>query len=291
MLNRRKFIAYAGALFVAPAMRPAHAGAMRFAVVDWAMFETALAIGAVPEAATELVQYRKMGLEPQPPASVADLGLRGAPNLELLRIIAPDLIVSSNFYEYQRASFERIAPVFAMPVYAPGQPPLPLLRDAAVQLGLKLGHEPQAQALIATCEAEIAAARQRFSGMAKRKVFLINLGDSRHFRAFGSDSLFGDVLQRLGLENAWAGGTDYAAAAPVGLEQLAQAPDASIVVIGPTDAETLRRLPQNALWKALPAVREGRAVFLPALDHFGGLPAARQFLRLLKQYWPERARG
>ncbi len=296
MLNRRKFLGYAGAVLLAPAIHSAHAGAaragaVRFAVIDWAMLETALAIGAVPVAATELVQYRKMALDPQPPASVTDLGLRGAPNLELLRIISPDLIVSSNFYEFERVSFEHVAPFFALPVFVPGQPSLPLLQDAASKLGHKLGREAEAQTLIAACEAEIAATRQRFSGMAERKTFLISLGDSRHFRAFGPDSLFGDVLQRLGFENAWTGGTDYSAAAPVGLEQLARAPDASIVVIGPTEEETLRRLPQNALWNALPAVREGRAVFLPALDHFGGLPTARRFLRLLTQHWPEHAGG
>lgn len=95
------------------------------------------------------------------------------------------------------------------------------------------------------------------------------------------------MLQQLDLENAWSGSSDYSAAAPVGLEQLARAPEASIVVIGPTDTETLMRLPQNAL----PAVRDNRVIYLPALDHFGGLPTARQFLRLLTQYWPGHARG
>ncbi len=67
---------------------------MRFAAIDWAMLETALAIGAVPVAAAELRQYRQMQLEPALPDSVADLGLRGAPNLELLRMIEPNLIVA-----------------------------------------------------------------------------------------------------------------------------------------------------------------------------------------------------
>lgn len=291
VLNRRNFLAYAGAILMAATIRPARASTPRFAVIDWAMLETALAIGAVPEAATELVQYRKMALEPQPPASVVDLGLRGAPNLELLHIIAPELIVSSSFYEYQRASFERVAPVFSMPVFAPGQSPLPLLQDATLHLGRRLGREPEAQALITSCEEESAEARRRFSGLSNRKIFLISLGDSRHFRAFGSDSLFGNMLQQLDLENAWSGSTDYSAAAPVGLEQLVREPEASIIVIGPTDTETLMRLPQNALWNALPAVRDNRVIYLPALDHFGGLPTARQFLRLLTQYWPEHARG
>lgn len=286
-LTRRAFIGFAGVVLTAPAIRYAQAAAPRFAVIDWAMLETALAIGAVPEAATELRQYRKMKLEPELPDSMADLGLRGAPNLELLRMIAPDLIVSSNFYAYQQASFENIAPVFTATVYNPGQAPYSLLADATLRLGERLGLKAEALAFVSLCDREIAEARSHFAGMVQRRLFAISLGDARHFRAFGHDSLIGDVLVRLGFENAWAQETSYSAAAPVGLEQLARAPDASIVVIGPTDEETLRRLPQNALWNALPAVRGNRVLFLPPLDHFGGLPAARHFVRVLRENWQD----
>ncbi len=285
-VTRRTVLGFAGALFVAPALRSAHAAtAVRFAVIDWAMLETALAIGAVPAAASELRQYRQMQLEPVVPEGVADLGLRGAPNLELLRMIEPDLIVASNFYEYRRAAFERIAPVFAPTVYSAGQPPYAILEEATLSLGEKLGLAAEAHAYVATVASEIAEARQRFASVSGRKVFVISLGDARHFRAFGRDSLFGDVLVRLDFENAWTRDTNYSAAAPVGLEQLAETPDASIVVIGPTDSETLYRLPQNSLWNALPAVREKRVLFLPPLDHFGGLPAARRFVQLLRENW------
>ncbi len=284
-VTRRAVLGFAGALFAAPALRSAHAATMRFAVIDWAMLETALAIGAVPVAAAELRQYRQMQLEPAVPENVADLGLRGAPNLELLRMMEPDLIVASNFYEYQRAAFERIAPVFAPTVYSTGQPPYAMLEEATLSLGEKLGLAAEARAYVATVAREIAEARQRFAAIPGRKVFVISLGDARHFRAFGRDSLFGDVLVRLGFENAWTRDTSYSAAAPVGLEQLAETPDASIVIVGPTDPETLYRLPQNALWNALPAIREKRVLFLPPLDHFGGLPAARRFAQLLRENW------
>ncbi|WP_442037426.1 hypothetical protein [Microvirga sp. 2MCAF35] len=39
----------------------------RIAVLDWAMFETLLALGFVPVAATELVQFRKIAIEPTVP--------------------------------------------------------------------------------------------------------------------------------------------------------------------------------------------------------------------------------
>ena len=123
-LNRRQFMAMAAAL---PAFAAeARAAGPAVAAIDWGLLETLLAIGATPVAATELLQFRKIAVEPAVPESVADLGLRGSPSFELLRIVKPDLILISGFYEYQRASLERIAPVLALPVYEDGKPPYPL---------------------------------------------------------------------------------------------------------------------------------------------------------------------
>jgi ABC-type Fe3+-hydroxamate transport system substrate-binding protein len=278
MLSRRHFLAL-GAAILAPS--PALANALRVAAIDWGMLETALAIGVVPVAATELVQFRKIAVEPAVPENVADLGLRGTPNYELLRIVAPDLILISGFYEYQRASLERVAPVLSLPVYEAGKPPYPLAEASMLALGARLGRADDAERYVAETAAELEARCEALKPMAYRPAFVISLGDSRHFRAFGADSMFGDVLGRLGIVNAWTDGTSYSAAAPVGLEALARVPDASIVVVAPLPPEVRRTLPANALWNALPAVREGRVAVLDPVNHFGGLPSARRFARLL----------
>jgi ferric hydroxamate transport system substrate-binding protein len=278
MLSRRHILALAAALLAAP---PARANTPRVAVIDWGMLETALAIGVVPVAATELIQFRKIAVEPAVPENVADLGLRGTPNYELLRIVAPDLIVISGFYEYQRASLERIAPVLSLPVYEAGRPPYPLAEASMLALGDRLGRVADAARYVAETAAELEALQESLKPIATRPAFVISLGDSRHFRAFGADSMFGDVLERLGIVNAWTDDTSYSAAAPVGLEALAHVPGASIVVVAPQPPEVRRMLPANALWNALPAVREGRVAVLDPINHFGGLPSARRFARLL----------
>ena len=280
-MNRRALLALSvGALLPAGWAR---AQEKRVAIVDWAMLETALAIGLVPVAATELLQFRSIAVEPTVPASVADLGLRGTPNFEMLRMAEPDLIVSSNFYEYRRVSLERIAPVFSMTVYQPGTPPYPLAEKVALGLGAKLGHAEQASAYVEGTAAMIADLRARLQNHAHRPVFVINIGDARHFRAFGADSMFGDVAGRLGFTNAWGDKSNYSAAAPVGMEALARVPEASIIIVGPVPPEASKVLPQSALWNALPAVQAGRVVTLDPVNHFGGLPAARRFARLLAQ--------
>ncbi len=253
----------------------------RVAVVDWAMLETALAIGIVPVAATELLQFRSIAVEPPIPDNVADLGLRGTPNFEMLRMVAPDIILSSNFYEYRRASLERVAPVFSMTVYQPGTPPYELAERVALGLGDKLARTEQAAAYVAQTAALILDLRMRLKDHASRPLFIINIGDARHFRAFGADSMFGDVASRLGFTNAWVDKSSYSAAAPVGMEALARVPEASIIIVGPVPPEAEKILPQSGLWNALPAVKAGRVTTLAPINHFGGLPAARRFARLL----------
>ncbi len=262
---------------------------VRLAVVDWALLETCLAMGILPAAASELRQYRRIVREPAAPSTIADLGLRGTTNFEMLRLVAPDLIVISQFYEYQRTQLERVAPVLSLPSYEAGRPPYALLQESTRRLGSALGMPDAARDLIDGVDADLAMARRSVAGHAARPVFVISLGDSRHLRAFGADAMFGDVLARLGLRNAWTDPTSYSAAAPVGLEALARVPEAGIIVIEPLPPDVGRDLPRNALWNALPAQREGRLAILPAINHFGGLPSARRFAQLLSaalQNWP-----
>lgn len=278
-LTRRRLLTLAGAAVLLPASL--RAAGPRVAAIDWGLLETALAIGAPPVAATELIQFRKIVVEPHVPKEVADLGLRGTPSFELLRIVAPDLILISGFYEYQRTALQRIAPVLSLPVYEAGIPPFSLAQSSMLALGDRLGHADAAKTYADETLAELMRLRAAFQPLSSRPVFVVSLGDSRHFRAFGADSMFGDVLGRLGLTNAWTDDTSYSAAAPVGLEAMARVPDASIVIISPLPPEVRRALPDNALWNALPAVREGRVALLDPINHFGGLPSARRFARLL----------
>ncbi len=92
--------------------------------------------------------------------------------------------------------------------------------------------------------------------------------------------MLGDVLARLGFENAWKDATSYSAAAPVGIEALARVPEASLIVVSPVPPEARWTLGESALWQALPMVREGRVATIEPVNHFGGLPSARRFARL-----------
>ncbi|WP_110805369.1 ABC transporter substrate-binding protein [Rhodobacter viridis] len=252
---------------------------LRIAAIDWAMAETTLMLGAAPVAIAELIAFRRSAPLPVAPGTI-DLGLRGGPSLETLALAAPDLILSSQYYGFLEPQLTRIATVFSRPVFVPGAPPLPklfaALRDLAAQIGTpEVAHRAEARA-----RAEFAALARRLPAGAA-PCLILEIGDARHVRLFGSDSLFHGALTELGLVNAWDQASRFSFAAPVPLETLADFPEARLVITSAIPAQIARDIARSALWSALPAVRAGRVTRLGEINGFGGLPSALRFARVL----------
>ncbi|WGR61840.1 ABC transporter substrate-binding protein [Paracoccus sp. FO-3] len=274
-LTRRALLAAACA--AAGGALPAFAAqGMRLAAVDWAMAETAMALGHAPVALAELIAFRDAAVA-QPPRATVDLGLRGAPNLEALSLVAPDLILSSSYYSAIEPRLARIAPVFTRALYVPGEPAFPKVMALLGDLAGRLGDAAAGTRVQAAAAAEFAMLAGRAAPHAGRACLLFELGDSRHIRIFGTDSLFGGALEAMGMRNAWAGGTRFAFAAPIPLERLAEYPEARLVVAGAIPVQVERALRSAALWNSLPPVRAGRVHRLPELRPFAGIPSALRF--------------
>lgn len=279
-LSRRQALALLAALAIPD--KTFAAGHKRIAAIDWAMLETLVALGVMPVAATELVQFRKDAVEPVLDKSVADLGLRGSPNLELLRLLRPDLILISPFYVRFEASFRMIAPVLSLPFYVRGEPPYQKAVDAVSALAMELGLEDRGRALLAEQATLVEQTRLDLQAFASRPTYLVNIGDARHVRVFGADSMFGDILSRLGLPNAWSDRSRYTFAAPVPIENLAAEPDARIVVISDIPVEARNGLKNSMIWQSLQPVRDSRVLMPGNINPYGGISAAARFMRLFK---------
>lgn len=280
-LGRRAFLISVAAFAAAGSSFAGARPGPRLAAIDWAMLETAIALGEMPVAACELIRYRA-GSEALPvPAGVTDLGPRGSPNYELLQLVRPDLILSSPFYQQSEARLGRIAPVLSLPFFTPGEPPVAKAMAALTDLARAIDRPEAAAKALAQVEARIAALRTRLAPFADRPVSLVDIGDARHLRAFGFDSLFGDMLARLGLVNAWPERTQFSFRAPLPIERLADAPEARLVIIGEIPVEARQALSRSILWQHLPAVAGKRVYHLPEVDAYGGLPSALRFGELL----------
>lgn len=279
MVTRRAFLAAAAVAAVAGRAQSGLAQSLpRLAAIDWAMAETAMAIGHPAVALAELIAFRRVA-PAEPAQDSVDLGLRGAPNLEALSLTAPGLILSSSYYSFAEPQMARIAPVFSRALYVPGEAPLPKVTTLVTELAQEIGLPDAAAPVLQSATDEFAALASRIPS--HLPCLLLEIGDARHVRLFGADSLFGGALESLGLVNAWTEGTRFAFYAPVPMERLAEFPDCRFVIVGAAPPQAHRALARGILWNSLAPVRRGHVHVLPAMNAFGGLPSALHFARTL----------
>ncbi|WP_188052259.1 ABC transporter substrate-binding protein [Aureimonas fodinaquatilis] len=278
-LDRRTFLAgLGGTAFAIPAF--AKAATPRVAALDWALLENLLVLNVVPVAAAELTMFRQLAVEPVVPDTVADLGLRRSINMELLYSLSPDLIYLSPFNSQSQGLLSRIAPTRTFSLFESNVRPLPKMEAAILAMGAELGRNELAQDYVTRTQSELAVLRHKLSAAASRPVFLVDMANARAVRAYREDSLFGNAMELLGFENAFGVDTAYPAFSPIGIEAMAERPDAMIVVVGPVTPNIQQALSQSVLWNALPAVKARRVFQLDAANAFGSLPAIRRFAGL-----------
>lgn len=275
MPTRRALLVAAAGL----ALRPAAAAApARLACLEWTTAEMLLSLGVAPMAVCDTKGYRDWVLAPELPAGTIDLGSRGEPNRELLLALRPDLILAVFESGFDPADFAPFAPLADVPFHSAA--PYRGAQEETRRLGGRIGRGPEAEALVARTETQIAAARARLRHDPAVPVCVFSFFDDRHLRIHGG-GLLQDVLARLGLRNAWTGPVNGWGIATVGLEQLARVGEARLACLEPIPPHARRLMEESTLWAHLPAVRHGSMATIPTVWPFGGLAAASRFAGLL----------
>lgn len=250
----------------------------RIAALDWAWAETLLALGARPYAIAEAELYRERVVTPELPNDVIDLGLRSWPNMELLKSLQPDLILTQAGYGVQAASLEPIAPTLALPLFTAERRPLQLAEAGLDTIAAQSQREQQALQYKADFEQKLSGIRAGLRSYDGRPVLIVKFADERILDIYGPGSLFHDVLGWLGLENAWTQAGNHWGFSTSGLDAIARNPEARLVIIEPGPPE---KLVGSALWRAIPSVKANRVVTIQPTWVFGALPSALRFATIL----------
>lgn len=256
----------------------------RVVTLDGLFTETLLGIGLVPIAAANRPLYERLTAQPVLPPEVVDLGPLQEPNLELMSLMSPDLLVAAIWQAQTQAALARIAAIAAFPTTAGNAPtPLDHLDTLTRTLGRRVGHGAQAEARIAGTGAALAQARATLAGHLGRPAYICRLREDGRVAMFGARCTVGDVAARLGLVNAWSGGQTGSGTAFAGIEDLGTNPDAILIHFdrGRETVRALARLETSPIWRALPFMRFRRMVAMPVVHPNGGLPSAARFARQL----------
>lgn len=128
-------------------------------------------------------------------------------------------------------------------------------------LGRELGREERAEALIAACEARMAALAKRLEGV--KPVRVVNA--STYGLLSGAGTTFQDLCDHAGAENLAATLGGLRGVAPEPSEKMLAWPIDAVVLGGEgTAEEALAPLRAALPYRHIGAVREGRAVVLPS---------------------------
>lgn len=283
-ISRRRLLT---ALALSPLMsalplRAALPDAQRILALEWLPVELLMALGVTPLGVADMHNYNIWVGDPLLPSSVIDLGLRTEPNLELMTQLEPALILHSNGYGPALDKLQRIAPTMGFDLNSGDGKPLSTARHSLQALGARIGREAQAAQHLQDVDEQLAAARERLKPWADRPLLLMSLMDSRHAITFGKNSLFLEVMESLGLRNAWQGETNFWGSAVVGLERLAEVGDVQVICFDHDNDRDMQQVMQTALWQALPFVRAQRFQRVPAVWYYGATYSALKFVRVLE---------
>ncbi len=250
--------------------------------LDWALAATAVALEADLVGVAEREAYRRWVGAPALPPEVAELGLRTAPNLEMLTALRPGLILINALNESERPRLETIAPCFSNVIYTPQHRPIERAIATTRALGALLDRANQAEAMLAHADTRFEAARRRLASTGRRRPILpVNFVDARHLRVYGAGSLFEDVARRVGLTPAWMRDTNPWGFATVGIEAMLDGVDCDILVIEPTPPAARASLDWPGLWTSLIAAGRNRVNSVPPVWAFGDMTAAARCADLL----------
>lgn len=279
----------------------------RVITMNWELTETLLALGVAPVGTSLPDWYRSTIVEPPLPAGVADIGLLYQPNFDVLRMLHPDLFIITPGHAPAKSSLERLAPTITLGAYMQSPTPYQALCAETVELAARLQRPARANDLIDATARTTESVRAQLAvraDLTAKPVIVGDLVDDRHLRVYARGSLFDQMLTKLGVSNAanprggpddtgkgngvWATQSGFAL---VPLQRLADVQQASLLHVGPIAPEIRSALRRNAIWQALPAVREQRVTSLPVIAPYGGLVSMQRFARAVVAALDKIAKG
>ncbi|MEN5016702.1 Fe(3+)-hydroxamate ABC transporter substrate-binding protein FhuD [Erwinia sp. Eh17-17] len=283
ILRRRLLTALAFSPLLAQFPFAAHAsGEQRIIALEWLPLELLMALGVMPVGAADLYAYRQWVGEPQLPASVVDVGLRTEPNLELITQMKPTLILYSQGYGPDPARFMRIAPGLGFTFNEGGTgKPLTSARHSLMVLAKRIDRIPQAVAHLADLDRQIARLKSKLTARPKRPLLLLSIVDARHVIVFTANGLFQEVLDEVGLENAWKAESTFWGSVIVGIERLADLGDVDAIGFEHDNQAIVDQVTSAPLWQSLPFVRSGRFREMPRVWFYGATLSAMQLIASL----------
>ncbi len=254
----------------------------RIITLGWT--DEVLAIGVIPIAASadnqnDFPEYLKPFLKGVVPL----IGNAGAPNLELMAELKPDLILVAWWWKPLWPQLEKIAPTVVL------QPAHWDWRHRVRDVAMACGKTEEGEAALANCDSKLEIARKKIAEIVPGQSIAVLRIFAREFRLYGyaysGPLLYGDLnapQPKVVKDFAWG-----QEAARLSLEGLSMV-DADIILLMTDDGDRIPityqmvdRLLHHPLWLSLNAVKKKNVFQVPNRFMRGGMIARVEMADLL----------
>jgi ABC-type Fe3+-hydroxamate transport system substrate-binding protein len=241
----------------------------RIVVLEWVYAEDLLALGVQPvgvadiEGMKQWVNLKGISLSPD----VEDVGTRQEPNLEKISSLDPDLIIAPSFrIEQTYESLNDIAPTLAFNPY-PGEEEgigqLDEMEQTFMTIADLVGRHDKGAEVLEDLENYYtqAADKIRSAGATEREFVMVQAfttEDVPHLRIFTDNSMAAQIMNKLGLQNAWDVEYELYGFTETGIEPLAEVQNANFFYIVQDNDNPFANQWNTSVWHNLEFVKQER---------------------------------
>jgi iron complex transport system substrate-binding protein len=263
----------------------------RAVALEWTYAENLLALDVQPVGVADIAGFEKWVELPVKLAdSVTDVGTRQEPSLERIMALEPDLIVATALrHKPVHRTLSRIAPTLQFAPYGSPEGQFGQMRSNFRKLGLVLDREPQADRVLDRLDELIEQSRRslRERPQAERRFVLVQVTgrpQSPMFRIFADNAMAVQLLERLGLTNAWPVEHEPYGFTTVGLEALTEIGPVHFLYVAQPGRMDFLTDSDHGLWQQMAFVRAERVHDLGSRTWlFGGPLSAIQLIERVSE--------
>lgn len=260
----------------------------RVVALEYNLVEDLLALGIQPVGVADVDGYETwVKAEPALADNVTDVGTRQEPSLEEIAELDPDLVLGVQFrHEPIYDDLSKIAPTLLLDPY-PGEDEedqYTRVMDNFRTVATAVDREQTAQTRLAELNQTYEQIRERVAeANATGEPVTLAQGftqeGSATLRVFTDNALAIQVLERIGLENAWDGEFQQFGFATVGLESLERVENATFLYVAQPDDDPVNgTYSDDPVWRNLTFVQEDRVEPLGADVWLFGGPLSAGYL-------------
>ncbi|TKX33213.1 ABC transporter substrate-binding protein [Campylobacter aviculae] len=252
---------------------------LKIIALDWTMAETMMMLNYQPLAVGDKRIYNTWVKEPALPKDVKDVGLRVQPNIEYMINLKPDLIITSSLFSIDNHILKNKIKIIDF--YQNKKDVYSSINEGVLQIGILLNKKQEALDLIEDTRIFFETSKKKLRYT--KPIAIVQFIDKKHLRIYNKHSLFGAVLDQLGLKNAYDKNTNNAwGVDTISFLDLLKLPKKTkFIVIKPTPFVLDEELKQNPFYQKMNIFKDYNE--LEPIWSAGSLMSMRRFAKdLLK---------